>query len=182
MSSFIVLLRAVNVGGTAKVPMQDLREALMAAGFSNVRTYIASGNIYLDSDLGADAVCTEVDNVLNTKFGVSGARSIVRDVVMLKRVLKANPFLDAAQHRPQMLHVHFLASAPVAHAETNLTSYKGPERLRLDGLHLYVDYVNGAGSTSLSGRFLETALGVVSTSRNWNTVQKLADLVTDADD
>jgi uncharacterized protein (DUF1697 family) len=177
MNTWLVLLRAVNVGGTAKLTMEDLRASLTACGFSNVTTYIASGNITLKSELGAEEVAQSVNAVLNTQFNISGERSIVLTSAALRRVIKSNPFRDAAQNRPHMLHVHFLAKAAQANAEMNLTSYKGLERLRLDGHCLYVDYVNGAGTTALTGRFLETALGTTGTARNWNTVLKLVEML-----
>lgn len=179
MKRLIILLRAVNVGGTANLPMESLRLALTAADYHNVKTYIASGNIILDTALTAEDVQLQVNGILNSRFNISGERSIVRDSVAFNRTIKTNPFRDAAQQRPTMLHVHFLSSQPQPHAETNLTSYKGAERLRLDGPQLYIDYVNGAGQTALTGRFLETALGTSGTSRNWNTILKLSEMLGD---
>jgi uncharacterized protein (DUF1697 family) len=179
MKRWIVLLRAVNVGGTAKLPMAALRDALTAAGFENVQSYIASGNLILDSADDEAATQQRINGLLQAQFGLSGARTLLRDVTTLQRLIKTNPFSDTARHHPEKLHVHFLLAAPQPNAETNLTSYKGPERLRLDGQHLTVDYVNGAGTSSLTARFLETALGTTGTSRNWNTVLKLAEMATD---
>jgi uncharacterized protein (DUF1697 family) len=176
MNRWIVLLRAVNVGGTAKLPMEELCSALTEIGFENVKSYIVSGNIILDTALDAEAVRIIVDRILNEQFKISGQRSIVRDLMSFNRIIKVNPFKDAAQQRPNMLHVHFLTTEPRTNAEMNLTSYKGPERLRLDGQQLYVDYKNGVGASALTGRFLETAVGSTGTSRNWNTVLKLADM------
>lgn len=177
MKQLLVLLRAVNVGGAAKLSMDELRSALIAAGFENVKTYVQSGNIILGSRLEAEDVRLHVDSMLNKLFNISGERSIVRDCVTLNRTIKSNPFREAALQRPNLLHVHFLSAQPLPHAETNLTSYKGAERLRLDGQQLYIDYVNGAGQSALTGRFLESALGCPGSSRNWNTVLKLAELM-----
>ena len=177
MKRFLILLRAINVGGTAKLPMEELRVALTAEGFHNVRTYIASGNIILDTVLHEEDICLQVNDLLNKQFNISGERCIVRDGVALSRTIKSNPFRDAAQQRPNMLHVHFLSSQPLPNAETNLTSYKGPERLRLDGQQLFIDYGNGVGQSALTGRFMETALGCSGTSRNWNTILKLAEML-----
>lgn len=176
MKCWVVLLRAVNVGGTGKLPMEDLKSALTSHGLENVRTYIASGNVIVDTDLDGETLRTTVNTILNTQFNISGERSIIVNLATLNRAINSNPFRDAAQQRPTMLHLHFLSSQPHANAETNLTSYKGPERLRLDGQHLYVDYINGAGTTALTGRFLETALGTTGTARNWNTVLHLAEM------
>jgi uncharacterized protein (DUF1697 family) len=176
MTRRIILLRAVNVGGTAKLPMAELRDALTAAGFENVQSYIASGNVIADHTLDAEEMRTTINGILNAEFKLSGERCVVRDVTALERIIKTNPFIDAAQARPEKLHVHFLMSHPQSNAEWNLTSYKGPERLRLDGQQLYIDYVNGAGESALTARFLETALGTTGTARNWNTVTKLVEM------
>jgi uncharacterized protein (DUF1697 family) len=180
MNRFIILLRAVNVGGTAKLVMEDLRNALASVGFDNVQSYIASGNLIVDTTMDAETTRIESDAILNSKFNISGERSLVRDVTAFERIIKTNPYRDTAQFRPEKLHVHFLSAPPQDSAETNLTSYKGPERLRLDGQQLYVDYVNGAGTSALTGRFLETALGTSGTARNWNTVLKLAEMAREA--
>jgi uncharacterized protein (DUF1697 family) len=176
MNRFIILLRAINVGGTAKLAMEDLRDALAVLGFENVQSYIASGNFIFDTALDAEATRISVNTILNEQFNISGERCLVRDLVTLQRLITYNPFKDSAQHRSEKLHVHFLTTPPRDNAETNLTSYKGPERLRLDGQQLYIDYVNGAGTSALTARFLETALGTTGTARNWNTVQKLVDM------
>jgi uncharacterized protein (DUF1697 family) len=175
----LVLLRAVNVGGTAKLPMDAFALSLTDAGFLNVKTYIASGNVILDTEAGEEDVRLHVNRILNSQFNISGDRSIVRDGTALNRTINSNPFQDAARQRPNMLHVHFLSDAPLANAETNLTSYKGAERLRLDGRQLFIDYGNGVGQSALTGRFLETALGCTGTSRNWNTVLKLAEMLNE---
>ncbi len=153
--------------------MENFRAALTAAGFENVQSYIASGNIVLDTEHDTPHIQDTINEILLTQFNISGQRTLLRDALSLERLVKANPFKEAALSRPEKLHVHFLANLPPAQAETNLTSFKGPERLRLDQHHLYIDYINGAGDTALTARFLETALGGSGTARNWNTVVKL---------
>jgi uncharacterized protein (DUF1697 family) len=176
MNRHIILLRAVNLGAIAKLPMEDLCAALTSAGFENVQSYIASGNVIVDTELSAEETRTSINAILNTQFNISGERAIMTDQAALVRIIKSNPFPEAAQHRPNMLHVHFLSAPPIGNAELNLTSYKGPEKIRLNDQQLYVDYINGAGTSALTGRFLETALGTTGTARNWNTVLKLAEM------
>ncbi len=176
MNTFIVLLRAVNLGAIAKVPMQELCAALEAQDFKNVKSYIASGNIVLESELSAEDITTKIDQILNEQFNITGKRTVVRDQGAFERIVKRNPFPEATQSRPNQLHLHFMANQPQENAELSLTTYKGQERLRLDGDHLYIDYIHGAGESKLTTRFLEAALGTVGTSRNWNTVQKLLEL------
>jgi uncharacterized protein (DUF1697 family) len=177
MTRWLILLRAVNVSGVEKLVMADLASALMEDGFHNVQSYLISGNIILDSALNADDVRLSCNRVLNMRFNLSGERCLVRDLASLHHTIKSNPFRDAAQYRPQMLHVHFCAATPQSNAEINLTSYKGVERLRLEGAQVFIDYVNGTENSALTPRFLDTALGTAGTSRNWNTLLQLGALM-----
>jgi uncharacterized protein (DUF1697 family) len=72
--------------------------------------------------------------------------------------------------------VNFLDGLPQAGAADALAAYDGPERLHLSGDHLYIDYVEGVGRSKLTGAFLDKALQVPATSRNWNTTSKLLDM------
>ena len=177
MTRWLALLRAVNVGGTGKMIMEDLRAALTEAGLQNVESYIASGNIVFEAEAGADDLRGLFNNILATRFNVTGERTLLRSSSDMKRVVRMNPFPDAVKFRPSDLHVHFLHKPPFEQASLNLTSYKGRDKLRLEGQHLYIDYANGSGATDLSPRFLETALGTQGTSRNWNTVLKLQEML-----
>lgn len=176
MTVWVGLLRAVNVGGNAKLKMAELRDALVGEGLTDVETYIASGNLVFTSDYDATALTSGIDSLLNTRFNISGARTVMRELADLQDLVAGNPFREAAKLRPNMLHVHFLSGPAHPNAEINLTSYKGVELLRLHGQHLYIDYPNGVGESDLTLRFLEMALGASGTARNWNTVMKLRDL------
>lgn len=177
MNRWLALLRAVNVGGTGKLLMDDLSLALTAAGLQDVNTHLASGNVVFRSDLDETELVPLFNDILQNRFGLKGERTLLRSAPVLSRVIKLNPFPDAARLRPDMLHVHFLSAPPAGTAELNLTSYKGPERLRLDGQQLYIDYPNGAGQSALTTRFLDTALASSGTARNWSTILKLADML-----
>ena len=178
MTRWLALLRAVNVGGTGKLEMEDLRAALTEAGLAKVESYGASGNVVFASDLAEDALLSLITGILQTRFRLSGERALLRSSLAVARTIKLNPFPDAVTFRPSDLHVHFLHKPPLENAALNLTSYKGRERLRLDGQQLYIDYANGSGTSDLSPRFLEMALGTQGTSRNWNTVTRLHEMLT----
>jgi uncharacterized protein (DUF1697 family) len=177
VTRWLIVLRAVNVGGVEKLAMADLRAALIENDFHNVTSHMIAGNIIVDSDLSAEDVRLCCNRILNERFNVSGERSIVRDLAALHHTIKSNPFREAAQYRPELLHVHFCATTPHPNAEMNLTSYKGAERLRLHGQHLFIDYINRTENSALTSRFLDTALGTAGTSRNWSTVLKCDELM-----
>ena len=176
MSVFIAVLRAVNVGGTGKLPMKELKGACEAAGLRKVSTYIASGNLVFEHDGDAGQVRDIIAAILRDRFDLIRNHTIIRTPARLAAALEANPFTDAAADRPASLMLQFLDAVPPAGAAEALATWPGPERLHLSGDHLYIDYVAGAGTSKLSPASLERALKVAGTARNWNTARKLLDM------
>lgn len=178
MSVFIAFLRAINVGGTGKLPMKELKAACEAAGLQKVQTYIASGNLVFHHDGGPAQARSIVAGVLREQFGLTKNHTFIRTPEQLEAALAANPFADAAAERPSSLMLVFLEAAPQdpATAAAALAKWTGPERLHLTGDHLYIDYVAGAGTSKLTAAFMERAVGVPGTARNWNTSKKLLEL------
>jgi uncharacterized protein (DUF1697 family) len=173
MAVFIALLRAVNVGGTGRLPMKDLKAACEDAGLNQVTTYIASGNVVFDSDKSAAAVKILLADLLRERFGLVKNHVLIRTPNHLARVVAGNPFADAAAERPNLLMITFLDGLPHADAAAALAAFDGPERLHLDGDHLYVDYAQGVARSKLTPAFLDKALKVAATGRNWNTANTL---------
>jgi uncharacterized protein (DUF1697 family) len=87
VTSYVVLLRGINVGGRNKVPMAQLRSVLEDLGFSNVSTYIASGNVLLDSDLSAAKVASTIEDALPKAFKLHS--ELVRIAVLSRTELEA---------------------------------------------------------------------------------------------
>jgi uncharacterized protein (DUF1697 family) len=173
---FIALLRAVNVGGTGKLPMNELRAACEEAGLRRVSTYIASGNVVFESKKSPAAVKALLAGLLHERFDLTKNHAIIRTPGDLARVIADNPFADAAVERPNRLMVNFLAGRPHAAAAAALAAYHGPERLHLAGDHLYVDFAEGIAKSRLTPAFLDKTLQVPATARNWNTISKLLDM------
>jgi uncharacterized protein (DUF1697 family) len=164
MSVFIVLLRAINVGGTGKLPMSDLRSLCEKAGFRNVRTYIASGNVVAERD-GSEA---EAKGALKAELGAYAGKPvgvIVRTGAEMSKVVGNNPFRDRAASQTVAI---FLELAPPPDV---LKDVKGQanEELRLGAREIYVHYPDGIGRSKL--RIPAASNG---TARNMNTVAKLA--------
>jgi uncharacterized protein (DUF1697 family) len=175
MAVYIALLRAVNVGGTGKLPMRELKAACEDAGLSRVSTYIASGNLVFDSDRSAAAVKALIVDLLHRQFGLTRNNTLIRRPADLARIVAGNPFADAAAQRPHLLMINFLDRRPPPAAAAALSGFLGPERLHLDGEHLYVDYARGAGRSRLPA-FLDKTLQVAATGRNWNTTNRLLEM------
>ncbi len=176
MSVLIAVLRAVNVTGTGKVPMKELKAACEEAGLRDVATYIASGNLVFDHDGTADQAQAIIAGILRDRFGLTKNHTIVRTPDALARALADNPFPDAALDRPASLMLQFLEAVPPEGAAEALAHWAGPERAYLAGDHLYIDYVEGAGRSKLLPAVLERMLKVAGTARNWNTSQKLLEM------
>jgi uncharacterized protein (DUF1697 family) len=176
MPVHIALLRAVNVAGTGKLPMQELRQACTAAGLRRSVTYIASGNLLFESDLDAAGAAEVVTGVLRDRFGLVKNDVIVRSPAQIEAALAANPLPEPAAERPNLYYAAFLAGPLTADAGARVSAWAGPERIVFGDGHVYIDYPNGAGTSKLTPAALERMLGTPSTARNWNTVNKLAEL------
>jgi uncharacterized protein (DUF1697 family) len=166
MTAFIALLRAVNVGGTGKLPMSELKAMCEAAGFKAVRTYIASGNVVFESDLPEAKVKAALEAALHAYAG-KPVGAMVRTGAEMAQVLKANPFPHAATNRTVAI---FLDHAPPADALDHISG-KQTEELALGTREIYVHYGDGMAHTKLKIPAAKTG-----TARNMNTVAKLAEM------
>jgi uncharacterized protein (DUF1697 family) len=170
-----VLLRAVNVGGRNKVPMARLRESLTDAGFSDVVSYLQSGNLVLGSRKSPASVGRDVAAAIEGEFGLTIAVT-VRSHAELTSIVAGDPFADVRTDDSRH-GVAFLDAEPAAKRldEVDPADYL-PDRLVVAGREIHLWCPNGFGQTDLTNTFLERRLGVVATTRNWRTVAKLCDL------
>jgi len=166
MTVYVALLRAVNVGGTGKLSMSDLRAICERSGFRDVQTYIASGNVVFASDLTEAEVKARLELALKTHAS-KPVGVVVRTGPELTAILAANPFPDA---RPSHTVVIFLDAPPPPDGLAKVTG-RNAEELALGVREIYVHYTDGQGSSKL--RIQAAASG---TARNLNTVAKLAEL------
>ncbi|MGH8026143.1 MAG: DUF1697 domain-containing protein [Pseudoxanthomonas sp.] len=164
MNNYIALLRAVNVGGTGKLPMADLRGMCQSAGFHDVRTYIASGNAVLRSASTAMQVKATLEAALAGYAG-KPVGVLVRTGAEMAAIAAANPFPKAA---PNRVVVIFLDSAPPDDALATLGHRKG-EELVLGKREIYVHYGDGMADSKLKIPAAKNGTG-----RNMNTVVRLA--------
>lgn len=166
MTSYVALLRAVNVGGTGKLPMGELKALCEEAGFADVRTYIASGNVVFGSRLAEKAVKKVLEQRLQEYAG-KPVGVMVRTAAEMAAVLAANPFPEAAGNRTVAI---FLDTPPAATALQDVTGVDG-ERLMLGRREIYVHYGEGMASSRL-----KIPAAKAGTARNMNTIAKLADM------
>ena len=182
MQTYVALLRAVNVGGTGKLAMADLRAVMKNLGYQNIETYIQSGNAVFDASKGAAAVAKELAAALEKHTGAP-VGVILRTHEELGRVVAANPFAAEAAIDGARVHAAFLAgqALPTARAGLDAIVAKYParrDRFHLAGDAVYFHFPDGAAETKFSGKGLDKILGVAATGRNWNTVLKLFEMST----
>ncbi len=177
MPQYVALLRSVNVAGHGRLAMSDVRASFDALGYGDVRTYIQTGNVLFSASSKSEkSVVSAIESQLASDFGDSPA-VLLRTVSELQRVGRSSPYTKAGAD-PSRHHVTFLARAPAKAALAALSPLP-PSRndeLVVDGREVYVHTPDGYNETKYSGSFLERRLGLVSTTRNWNTVQKLCEL------
>ena len=166
MTAFVALLRAVNVGGTGKLPMSDLTRICEAAGFTAVRTYIASGNVVFKSAATESEVKAVLENALRAYAG-KPVGVLVRTASEIAEVLARNPFPKAPGNRAIAI---FLDEPPPPDTLKSLTGQKD-EKVRLGKREIYVRYGEGMGTSKL-----KIPAAKAGTARNMNTVAKLAEL------
>jgi len=166
MTSFIALLRAVNVGGTGKLPMQDLTGMCESAGFASVRTYIASGNVIFESKLSEKTIREELERRLLAYAG-KPVTVAVRTAAEMAEVLARNPFPDAPGNRTVAI---FLDAAPPDTALDTISGRDG-EEVAIGRREIYVLY-----GENMARSKLKIPAAKAGTARNMNTVAKLAAL------
>jgi uncharacterized protein (DUF1697 family) len=165
MTSYVGLLRAVNVGGTGKLPMTQLRAMCESAGFAKVRTYIASGNVVFETDQPQQTAKDALEAALAAYAGkLVGV--MIRTASEMAAILAANPFLSAAPNRVVAI---FLDSPPPASALSGVTGRR-EEEIALGTREIYVHYGNGMAHSKL-----QIPAARLGTARNMNTVAKLAE-------
>lgn len=171
MTTYIALLRAVNVGGTGKLPMAELRAMCERAGFADVRTYIATGNALFTTRLGEAQVKTRLEAELEA-YAKRHIPILVRTAAEMREVLARNPFPDADRSGTVAI---FLDAPPPADALATIRG-RDTEEIALGTREIYVDYRGGIARSRL-----KIPAARDGTARNINTVAKLADLAATPD-
>ncbi|MEV5434039.1 DUF1697 domain-containing protein [Streptomyces sp. NPDC052701] len=177
-TTYAALLRGINVGGSRKVPMAELRTLLEGLGHGGVRTYLQSGQAVFTTGRGDEAsLAAGISGAIERHFGFR-ADVIVRDHAYLKAVADACPF-PAAGLQPRQLHVTYF-SGPVdagRFAEIDRAACL-PEEFRLGDRALYLYAPDGLGRSRLAQLLARprTTKGLIATTRNWNTVVKLVEM------
>jgi uncharacterized protein (DUF1697 family) len=169
MTAYIALLRAVNVGGTGKLPMTELKAMCEQAGFTKVKTYIASGNVVFQSKLPEGRVKSALESALAAYAG-KPVGVVVRTAAEMAALLAANPFPKAPTNKTVAI---FLDAAPPADALATVSN-RTTEQVELGVREIYAYYPEGQGQSKL-----KIGAAKRGTARNMNTIAKLAQMAAD---
>jgi len=175
MAVHVVLLRGINIGPRNRIAMGELREALEEAGFEDVRTYLQSGNVVLDSTAKREGVQRKVERLIAERFGLEIA-VVVRTRAELAAIVKRNPLGKVASD-PKRYQVTFLSAKLSAKVVRELDEAAAPEeRVLVAGREVYAWHPAGVARSKLWTKLAGKGLGVTATSRNWTTVEALLEL------
>jgi uncharacterized protein (DUF1697 family) len=177
--SQILLLRGINLGPHKRVPMPELRALLSDAGFDDVRTYVASGNVVLSSGVGERKLGAQCEKLIAERFGFD-VDVIVRTRDQLEEVVRLNPLADVADN-PKRYQVSFCDGEPDPDAVEKIAAAAAPtEKLVAVGRELYAWHPEGVGRSRMWTKLASSGLGVRATARNWTTVTTLLEMAGDS--
>ena len=173
MATHLALLRGINVSGHNMMKMEALKTMLESLGFQNIRTYLQSGNVFVDSDEEASKVGFTIKQEIFKVFGHE-----VPVVMITKEDLEScfsnNPFLKGKDIDTKKLYVAFISTKLKKENinDLKISQFK-PDEATIDGNRIFIKYAVGAGKTRFDQKYIEKKLNVTATIRNWNTVTNL---------
>ena len=182
MPIYVAMLRGINVGGNKTVKMEKLQSSLAALGLEKVKTYIQSGNVvFKTARISPVALSRKIEDCILADFGFS-VSVISRTADEIENTIAGNPFLNQPGIDPEKFHVAFLSAAPAPAPLKKLAELTlAPDQSRCLGKEVYFYFPNGVSGSSLWKHPLDRILAVVSTTRNWRTVNTLHQMCRDCD-
>ncbi|MDQ6472792.1 DUF1697 domain-containing protein [Flavobacterium sp. LHD-80] len=173
MRTHLALLRGINVSGHNMMKMEALKTMLENIGFQNIRTYLQSGNVFVDSEEEASKVGFMIKQEIFKVFGHE-VPVIVITKEDLELCFKNSPYLKEKDLDTKKLYVAFVSTVLKKENinDLKISQFK-PDEASIDGNRIFIKYAVGAGKTRLEGKYIEKKLNVIVTMRNWNTVTNL---------
>ncbi len=184
MTTFVALLRAVNVSGQNRIPMAELRRALGGHGLTGLETYLQSGNVVFDA-AGDDPAeqAAAIHDLIERELG-HDVRVLALTAAELARVAAEMPFVGAADFDDNWVHATFVSAQvdEAGFAGLKLPAQPGEKAVLAAGVAIaagqvaYLYLPHGYGRTKLNNAYFERALKTPATTRNWRTVVALAQM------
>jgi uncharacterized protein (DUF1697 family) len=176
LSTFIALLRGINVTGRNKIAMSALRSLCTDIGWADVQTYIQSGNVIFTAAAPPASLEDELEQAIERRLGLS-IPVIVRAAIDWPAYMQGNPFPEESQHQPNLVMLALSKSPPQPDAVPALQDRAANgERIVRVGDALWIHYPDGAGRSKLSPALFDRLVGSPVTARNWRTVLRLDEL------
>ena len=179
MPIYVALLRGINVGGQKIVNMEKLRASFATLEFNSVRTYVQSGNVIFNAPKASSTKLSErIKGRISYDFGFQ-IPVVLRTSDEMKKIIHDNPFLKDTKTDRSKLHVTLLSQLPATANIAKLDALDSdPDQFRVLGQEIYLYCPNGYGRSKISNNAVEKLLAVEATTRNWKTVNTLAELST----
>lgn len=177
MPTYIAMLRGINVSGQKIIKMERLRASFEGLGFTDVKTYVQSGNVVFKAPkISADSLAKKIAKEILDEYGFD-VSILVRTPAELENVLKHNPLAAEAGAEDAPLYVTFLSGvAPKGGEELLKPLATAAEKFVISGSEIYLHYPKGYAETKLSNAAIEKKLGLRATTRNWRTVNALIEM------
>ena len=174
MQTYVSVLRGINVSGHRVIKMDALKKSYADLGFTNIHTYIQSGNVIFQFKKSEPLkIGNMIKNKIFDEYGFD-VPVIVKEFRELKDILKNNPFVNNINVDISMLHVTFLSAIPVKSEVNKLKDFNfSPDEFKIIGDVIYLHIPSGYGNTKLNINFFQNKLKVIATNRNWKTVNEL---------
>lgn len=182
MTTYISMLRGINLGSHNRIKMESLRTSLATLGFERVRTYVQSGNaVFCCADVPTSKLSEKIERQILKDLGLT-VPVISRTADEMKRTIHKNPFLKQDGIDSSKLHVTFLSEDPAQSAIKKLdTLADGADQFHCSAKAIYLYCPGGYGETKLSNHAFERLLSVRATTRNWKSVNNLYQMAADID-
>lgn len=173
-TTFIALLRGINVGGHRLIKMADLKSMFEGMGFGAVQTYIQSGNVVFRVAEAEQPLRQRIERQIESVFGFPVTVAL-RSASELTRLIANCPFAPDALREGESLYAALLTETPSPEGVERLLACKiEPDECRVLGREVYLLYRQSMRLTQLTNNLIEGRLGVAATSRNWRTITTLA--------
>ena len=175
-TTYVALLRGINVGGKNKLPMQTLRDLLSGLGGTEVRTHLQSGNaVFAHKDTDSDRLAADLERRITEELGLT-IKCLVRTAADLRRVVEANPFDMTGVDGSRFLVTFLSGPAPTDKLAALDPALYAPDEIRAGEREIYGHFPETIRDSKLAAFLTDRRLGMTATARNWNTVTKLLEM------
>jgi uncharacterized protein (DUF1697 family) len=172
-TSYIALLRGINVGGKNKVPMQTLRELITGISGSAVRTHLQSGNaVFTHEQQDPPRLAADLELAIAAELGLT-ISVLVRSGADLRRVVDGNPFPMEGINGSRFLVVFLSGPVPLDRLAAIDPATYAPDEFKPGVTEIYAHFPDSIRDSKLAALFTDRRLGLTASARNWNTVTKL---------